>query len=417
MFAFLLLVAIANANSIDLTKDSNAIWEEYKVKFNRNYSLSEEIKRKAIFLQKLKEIKKHNEGNSTYKMGLTRFSDMDADERKMFFTKGKEQLIALKKMSQKKMHKRDNGLVVVQNLTDYDDVEVGSSYSACVDNDESKCGSINIDQGYCGSCWTVGYAHFLQMAYADLTRAEGNAQFVEPSIQQILDCTSACDGCSGCFAQYGVASNQYVSLATDYPYKDYNVEEGKKHSCQKGKNTPIKVTGMYSFENLSIEDMKKIIKKYGMFISAMYASNNFQDYTQGIFSDAQCPKNNQIETNHVIVVDGYGTENGQEFFWVRNSWGKDWAYEGHFKISTDKLCGIGGDDKGVGSVNFIPIVELAESDTKGTYGKVWLDVGIEDDGGNDDNGDDDNNNDDDDDGFNGTTNMFIALIALLFILF
>ena len=140
--------------------------------------------------------------------------------------------------------------------------------------------------------------------------------------------------------------------------------------------------------------MKKIIKKYGMFISLMYASNTLQDYEKGIIEDKECPADNQIETNHVILVDGYGVEDGKEFFWVRNSWGLKWGYEGHFKISVDKLCGIGADDKGKITVNFIPIVELAGSETKGTYGEVWMDVRI-----------------------SGTGSVFIVLIALLFLLF
>ena len=126
----------------------------------------------------------------------------------------------------------------------------------------------------------------------------------------------------------------------------------------------------------------------------MYASDNLQDYETSILKVKECPANNQIVTNHVILVDGYGVEDGKEFFFVRNSWVFKWGYEGHFKISVDKLCGIGADDKGKITVNFIPIVELAGSETKGTYGEVWMDVRI-----------------------SGTGSVFIVLIALLFLLF
>lgn len=151
---------------------------------------------------------------------------------------------------------------------------------------------------------------------------------------------------------------------------------------------------MYSFKNVRKENMKKIIKKYGMFISLMYASDNLQDYETSILKVKEFPSNNQIETNHVILVDGYGVEDGKELFFVRNSWVFKWGYERHFKISVDKLCGIGGDDKGKITVNFIPIVELAGSETKGTYSEVWMDVRI-----------------------SGTGSVFIVLIALLFLLF
>jgi cathepsin B len=35
---------------------------------------------------------------------------------------------------------------------------------------------------------------------------------------------------------------------------------------------------------------------------------------------------------HSVVIDGWGEENGIRFWWVRNSWGKDWGIQGYFKM-------------------------------------------------------------------------------------
>ena len=62
-------------------------------------------------------------------------------------------------------------------------------------------------------------------------------------------------------------------------------------------------------------------------------------------------------TNHVVAIDGYGEENGKKYLLLRNSWGDDWALNGHMKIDFDTLCGINGDDEGDYEVNFVVDME------------------------------------------------------------
>jgi C1A family cysteine protease len=45
-------------------------------------------------------------------------------------------------------------------------------------------------------------------------------------------------------------------------------------------------------------------------------------YTSGILDDPGCWKGN---LNHAVAAVGYGSEGGQDYYIVRNSWGTWWG--------------------------------------------------------------------------------------------
>lgn len=48
---------------------------------------------------------------------------------------------------------------------------------------------------------------------------------------------------------------------------------------------------------------------------------------QGVFT-GECGTN----LDHGVVVVGYGTENGEDYWLVRNSWSREWGEDGYIKL-------------------------------------------------------------------------------------
>jgi C1A family cysteine protease len=66
----------------------------------------------------------------------------------------------------------------------------------------------------------------------------------------------------------------------------------------------------------------------------------FQMYQSGVLDSADCGTN----LDHAVAAVGYGTEDGKDYYIVRNSWGPSWGDKGYIKIAAidggPGICGI-----------------------------------------------------------------------------
>lgn len=67
----------------------------------------------------------------------------------------------------------------------------------------------------------------------------------------------------------------------------------------------------------------------------------FEDYISGVYKQDGCGTTTQ-DVNHAVVATGYGVQNGEPYWYVKNSWGTGWGDKGYFKIQRGtNMCAIG----------------------------------------------------------------------------
>jgi len=75
-------------------------------------------------------------------------------------------------------------------------------------------------------------------------------------------------------------------------------------------------------------------------VSVDAESSYFSNYKGGILNTNKCGTN----LDHAVTAVGYGTEAGQEYLIVRNSWGPTWGEKGYIRMSLQVggsgVCGV-----------------------------------------------------------------------------
>jgi len=191
------------------------------------------------------------------------------------------------------------------------------------------------NQGQCGSCWSfsttgsVEGVHFL---------STGN--LVSLSEQNLMDCSSSYgnQGCNGGLMdnafQY-IITNNGIDTESSYPY---TAKDSKK--CEyKAANSAATISN-YTDVNSGDETALAAAAKLQPISVAIDASqNSFQLYESGVYYEAAC---SSTELDHGVLVVGYGTDGGNDFWMVKNSWGTDWGIQGYIEMSRNKdnNCGI-----------------------------------------------------------------------------
>lgn len=208
----------------------------------------------------------------------------------------------------------DFGKIITTLLFDGSDVDDNSNNSKGMDWRNIGAVSPVRDQGQCGSCWALSAASCYESHYYIANNHK--TQSVAP--QQLIDCTER--GTKGCRGGWMESAYQYmienkgVNSEEIYPYK---AEQGV--NCLYDKNSSFGYPKKYVNVDNNEDALMNALSKCGPISVAVDAApKTFQNYGRGIYKDKSCSKKTP---NHAVLLIGYGTENGQDFWTIKNSWG------------------------------------------------------------------------------------------------
>jgi cathepsin L len=189
------------------------------------------------------------------------------------------------------------------------------------------------DQGQCGSCWTFSSTGALEGMHF---LASGN--LVSLSEQQLVDCARTKYGNFGCNGGLQQRAFKYVQthpleLESSYPYA------GVDQSCAYDSSKGVVGLSSWTFVEANNPDaMKAALCDRPLSVSIEADKFCFQTYKSGVLTNSKCG----TTLDHAVLAVGFGTENGQDYWLVKNSWNTTWGDKGYIKLGMDSGAGTCG---------------------------------------------------------------------------
>lgn len=310
-------------------------WTEHH---SKTYQTEEETKlRLEIWKNNDAFIRAHNNKDPppSYTLGHNHFSDLTLDEYQEY----------------NRLGSYSPGLVTPVRTRSYDSVSTATKLRK---NRQLQDVPDSIDwvekgaivpvknQGMCGSCWAFSAIVAIEGAHYLDTR-----NLTSLSEQELVDCDHLDMGCSG-----GLMDNAFlfdenstgICSEEDYPYA---MHRRWLRGCgsEKGECVPVEHTRVSSFVDVenTVDAFLAAISKQPVSVAIEADLQSFQFYESGVYDDPVCGD----ALDHGVAAVGYGTsDDGIDYFKVRNSWGKGWGDEGYIlmsrstEIHVNGTCGI-----------------------------------------------------------------------------
>ncbi|GAB4840490.1 hypothetical protein Ancab_021259 [Ancistrocladus abbreviatus] len=321
-----LILGIAQSLNFDQNDlaSEESLWDLYE-RWMTNHTISRNPKEKHerfnVFKANVDYIDKVNKMGKPYKLRLNRYGDMTNIEFRTLY--------GLKIRQHRVVRPRANRRFLYENAL---------GLPASIDWRTRGAVTHVKDQGQCGSYW----------AFSTVAAVEGinqimTDQLVSLSEQELVDCDHENFGCNGGQMEKAFEFIKKIGGLTTEETYPYMAGDG---TCDDTKlNYPVVNIDGYEVVPQNDENaLKKAVANQPVSVSIDAGGSDMQFYSEGVFTG-----NCGTELNHGVAVVGYGeTEDGTEYWIVKNSWGTGWGEQGYINMLRDVdaeegLCGIAMD--------------------------------------------------------------------------
>lgn len=277
-----------------------------------------------------KYIESTNSHNLTYTLGHNHFSGMDTNDFRDY-------------LSLSTIIVKNHRKLSIMNTTQ--STSLSTDLPSSVDWVEKGAVTPVKDQGQCGSCWTFSTTGALEGAYAI-----HYVDLVSFSEQQLVDCDNFKNGGRNFGCNGGVMDSAFdwiskkggLCTESEYPYVSGTTE--KSETCEKTCQLVSKsqIQNHVDVSSSSDTNMMEAIAQQPVSVAIEADQRDFQLYKSGVFTGS-CG----TDLDHGVLVVGYGSLNGEDYYKVKNSWGTSWGENGYILLgrgskynSGDGQCGV-----------------------------------------------------------------------------
>jgi C1A family cysteine protease len=194
------------------------------------------------------------------------------------------------------------------------------------------------DQGQCGSCWSFSATGAMEGAWFVKTE-----ELVSLSEQELLDCSKTYGnmGCNGGLMDgaFEFVMDNGLCAEDDVPYD----AEVHRLGCEKADCTSIvQMSGCYDLFPSNEMLLLEAVAEQPVSVAIGADAVGFMSYSGGILTPDGC----NTALDHGVLVVGYGEEDGEKYWRIKNSWGTDWGEDGYVRIArtesidSDGTCGV-----------------------------------------------------------------------------